>query len=155
MSDKKPVIHSLNKQLRKAYGDRVDEREPQLVAYLGGPMAGMPDHNYPTFNAAAAKLRADGWHIVNPAELGGGMIGTALPPEWYLRQELAMIPTCTHILLLPGWRKSRGAIAEYIVADRCRLIAYELNSNYDIIPGSIICRGAELELARFYSDTTG
>ena len=36
--------------------------------YIAGPMTGLPDFNYPAFNAAAAKLRALGLEVLNPAE---------------------------------------------------------------------------------------
>lgn len=32
--------------------------------YLCGPMTGLPEYNYPAFHAAAAELRAQGWHVV-------------------------------------------------------------------------------------------
>ena len=38
--------------------------------YVAGPMSGMPGHNFPAFNAAADSLRAQGWHVENPAEHG-------------------------------------------------------------------------------------
>lgn len=37
--------------------------------YISGPMSGMPEHNFPAFNAEAARLRALGYDVVNPAEL--------------------------------------------------------------------------------------
>ncbi|MGE5607641.1 MAG: DUF4406 domain-containing protein, partial [Bacillota bacterium] len=36
--------------------------------YLSGPMSGLPEHNIPAFNAAAARLRRLGFCVVNPAE---------------------------------------------------------------------------------------
>lgn len=36
--------------------------------YLSGPMTGLPDYNYPAFNAEAARLRALGYTVENPAE---------------------------------------------------------------------------------------
>ena len=45
--------------------------------YIAGPMTGLPDFNYPAFNAAAAKLRALGLEVLNPAE-------NPPPPLWHL-----------------------------------------------------------------------
>ena len=36
--------------------------------YLAGPMRNYPRNNFPAFDAAAAKLRADGHEVFNPAE---------------------------------------------------------------------------------------
>lgn len=36
--------------------------------YLSGPMTGVPEYNYPAFNAEAARLRALGYTVENPAE---------------------------------------------------------------------------------------
>ena len=38
--------------------------------YVAGPMTGIAEHNFPAFNAAAASLRAAGWHVENPADHG-------------------------------------------------------------------------------------
>ena len=66
--------------------------------YIAGPMSGLPDLNYPAFNAMAAKLRAHGHHVENPAE----------NPEcdsWeaYMRLAIAQLVTCGTLVLLDGW----------------------------------------------------
>jgi hypothetical protein len=77
--------------------------------YIAGPMAGIPDLNYPAFNAQAARLRALGYHVENPAE-------NPDPPcrSWdgYMRLAIAQLVTCDTIALLPGWQASRGARVE-------------------------------------------
>ena len=35
--------------------------------YVAGPMTGLPDHNYPAFAEAAARLRAVGYEVESPA----------------------------------------------------------------------------------------
>ena len=92
--------------------------------YIAGPMTGCKDYNYPAFNAAAKELRADGWDVVNPAELGNSF-GT--PEELNNNQpllkrliaiELQAVADCDAIYLLPGWHESRGATTEFGVAVR-------------------------------------
>lgn len=78
--------------------------------YISGPMSGMPEHNFPAFNAEAARLRALGYDVVNPAELNP-------EPEktWHdcLRTDLMELLTCDAIALLAGWQKSAGATWRY------------------------------------------
>lgn len=37
--------------------------------YLSGPMTGLPELNFPAFRVEAARLRALGFEVVNPADL--------------------------------------------------------------------------------------
>lgn len=81
--------------------------------YIAGPMTGLPDFNYPAFNAAAAQLRAQGLHVENPAEHG-----TVEGAEWgdYLRYDIGRVATCGAIYLLKGWENSKGAQLEVHIA---------------------------------------
>jgi Domain of unknown function (DUF4406) len=82
-------------------------------AYVAGPMTGLPEFNFPAFNAAAARLRAQGVTVLNPAE--HGIVDGA---GWgdYLRHDLAGLVSCERIHLLPGWSKSKGANLEVLVS---------------------------------------
>ncbi|ULQ46976.1 DUF4406 domain-containing protein [Flagellatimonas centrodinii] len=94
-----------------------DETKLGPRTYLAGPMTGLPDYNYPAFNAEAARLRSLGMHIENPAE-------NPEKASWeaYLRQALTQMLTCDCIHFLPGWTKSRGATLEFIVAYRLGVV---------------------------------
>ena len=91
-------------------------RKPRI--YIAGPMRGLADLNYPTFNHAARKLRGMGWHVENPAEIGEGL-GT---PEKInsdpallaavMAADIHALETCDAIFLLPGWQDSIGARKE-------------------------------------------
>lgn len=72
-------------------------------------MSGLPDMNYPAFNAAAAHLRAAGLHVENPAENPEPPCGTW---QGYMRMSVKQIADCDTILLLKGWEESRGACIE-------------------------------------------
>ena len=37
--------------------------------YIAGPMTGLPELNFPAFHAEAARLRAFGYEVINPAEI--------------------------------------------------------------------------------------
>lgn len=77
--------------------------------YLAGPMTGIPEFNAPAFHAEAARLRALGYTVENPAEV-------KLPDgaSWsdYMRADLPLLLKCDTVVLLPGWAHSRGARLE-------------------------------------------
>lgn len=81
--------------------------------YIAGPMTGLPDLNFPAFNAAAAQLRAVGYHVENPAE-----INPDKEAEWIdcMERDLPQLMTCDAVFALPGWRNSKGARIEVCVA---------------------------------------
>lgn len=81
--------------------------------YVAGPMSGMPGHNFPAFNAAAAALRAQGWQVENPAD--HGVVDGATWAD-YMHSDVCMLASCGTIHLLPGWSKSRGASLEAHIA---------------------------------------
>ena len=98
--------------------------------YIAGPMRGLPDFNYPRFNACAATLREIGWHVVNPAEIGAAY-GT---PEQInadpallaavVSAELHALKKCDAIFLLEGWNESVGAKQELAAALAAGLKVY-------------------------------
>jgi hypothetical protein len=61
-------------------------------------MTGLPDLNYPAFHAEAARLRALGYTVENPAENV-----PPNPPSWenYMRLGLRQMLACDALVLLP------------------------------------------------------
>lgn len=78
-------------------------------------MSGLAEHNFPAFHAAAGRLRALGYGVVNPAE-----INTDPAATWHqcLRNDMAALAHCDTLALLPGWERSDGAHLELHVAHR-------------------------------------
>lgn len=98
-----------------------------MRVYLAGPMSGIKHFNFPAFHRAAAELRAQGYHVFNPAEADYESVklnedGDESKSEGFcrrraLREDLTWI--CDHaecIALLPGWENSSGARAELALA---------------------------------------
>jgi len=85
----------------------------EMRVYIAGPTTGLPEFNFPAFNAIAEEMRVAGWHVENPAE-HGHVEGA----EWadYLRYDIGRLATCEAIMLLPGWSNSRGAWLEVSIA---------------------------------------
>jgi hypothetical protein len=82
--------------------------------YLAGPMTGIADFNYPAFNTMAARLRAAGYEVENPADHG-----TVEGAVWadYMAYDLTRLGLCGMIALLPGWDLSQGARLEVMIAE--------------------------------------
>ncbi len=77
--------------------------------YLAGPMSGIKDNNYPAFFAAAELLQGAGFEVVNPAAIAHDD-----PGVWAacMRKDIQAMLCCQTVVLLPGWRSSRGATIE-------------------------------------------
>lgn len=81
------------------------------TVYLAGKITG--DMNYKAkFAAAAEKLEAAGFAVVNPAVLPER--GFTYPQ--YIRMSQAMLDECDAICLLPDWIRSSGAAHEHMRA---------------------------------------
>jgi hypothetical protein len=99
--------------------------------YIAGPMRGQPEFNFPAFDAAEARLTADGWRVFNPAERDRregfderGLTGHEPLHElenFDHRQAVAddlqwLALDGDAIYMLNGWQTSKGAVAERAVA---------------------------------------
>jgi hypothetical protein len=103
----------------KARADTAGAEDPLMPAkriYLAGPMTGLPEYNYPAFHAEAARLRALGYHVENPAE-------NPEQDSWeaYMRQAIRQMLTCEIVAFLFGWAESRGALLERYIAQQVGL----------------------------------
>ena len=117
-----------------------------MRVYIAGPMRGVPLFNFPAFNAAAAKLRAEGHMVFNPAERDIERHGTdisagniegdesiaAREHGFSLREALAddtrfICMEAEAIALLPGWDRSKGARAELALAKALGLMVIHVN----------------------------
>lgn len=85
-----------------------------MKVYLAGPMTGYPNLNFPLFHSEAARLRAMGYEVVNPAEINADP-----KADWAgcMREDIRELVGCDGIALLPGWSKSRGASLELYIAE--------------------------------------
>lgn len=88
-----------------------------MILYIAGPMTGLPQHNYPAFFAAAERLQASGFDVLNPARIDEDHSTETGEPtwQWYMRRALRMVSEADGIALLPGWEESTGATLEATV----------------------------------------
>ena len=106
--------------------------------YLSGPMSSNPvDFNRPVFKAAREQLRALGHWVLDPTELDSlpAATATAGPADQYkwvwiafLIRDVAMLLSCEldGVVVLPGWRRSKGSRLEVLAAMVAGLRLYRL-----------------------------
>lgn len=104
-----------------------------MKIYVAGPMRGIPNFNFPAFDAAAARLRNLGHQVCNPAERDRLTHGDAVCDSatgdledvkhlgFNLRETLAwdlawIAEHADAVAVLPGWEDSKGAKAETALA---------------------------------------
>jgi hypothetical protein len=95
--------------------------------YISGPMSGLPDLNFPAFHGAAKRLRAAGHDVVSPAEMDDPEDTTEHDWGWYLRRDLKALVDCEAVVVLPGWKDSKGARLETSVAAQLGMPLYSLD----------------------------
>lgn len=100
-----------------------------MLFYLSGPMTGLPDFNYPAFNANAAYLRGKGLQVINPAENFGG--NEDLPREEYMRRDVEDLLKADAIILMDDWHKSAGSRLEVEIARQIGLEIWRLDVEGD------------------------
>lgn len=101
-----------------------------MKVYLAGKMRGVPEFNFPAFDAGAATLKALGHTVFNPADRDrsvgfstAGMTGNEdLAAQGFSLREALAADTewislhAEAVALLPGWQKSAGVAAEIALA---------------------------------------
>ena len=96
--------------------------------YISGPMSNTPNSNLEAFDEAEKQLKQLGFDVLNPhkicEELNTKFFGMGKSPEYedYLKEDIIqMLSKCDTVLVLPGWRQSKGAKLEIANAIACGL----------------------------------
>lgn len=105
------------------------------VVYIAGPMRGIPHFNFPAFDAAKAYLIGQGYDVLSPADFdrvlddfdpykpeyetaeGCADFPKTMDFKRVVTRDLTAVTQCDAVASLPGWEKSKGAIAEIAVAN--------------------------------------
>lgn len=92
-----------------------------MVIYIGGPMRGIANYNFPAFDVARDRLQALGHTVISPADLDrqDGIHENSVAPnirQCILRDLYAIADRAEAIALLPGWQNSRGVAVEVAFA---------------------------------------
>lgn len=99
--------------------------------YIAGPMSGIPEFNFPAFNAAEDTLAKAGWKVWNPARkdleadldtvaVESGDAKRAIEKGFDFREaytwDVTKIIQSDGIFMLKNWEQSPGARGEHAVA---------------------------------------
>ena len=93
-----------------------------MKIYLSGPITGT-DNYRENFQEAVRRLNEDGQY---PAELCQVMPAATTSWEEYLKICIELLQMADAIVMLPGWRESRGAQREYGFALASDKIIWEM-----------------------------
>lgn len=112
-----------------------------MKIYLAGPMRGYPLYNFPAFHAAAKKLRGMGHEVWSPAEwdLEQGFnpaTDEAKPLAFYMKFELPQVCDSDAVVVLEGWRSSKGANLEVHVANEVGVPVHEMSQFVRLADGN-------------------
>ena len=109
--------------------------QKRVRIYIAGPMTGLPDFNYPAFDACAVSLRAQGFLVENPADNPEPPCGTWLG---YMRMALRQLALCDGVAMLPGWGHSRGAVIEHQLGKNLGLAVHEVEYFLNRSPAELL-----------------
>lgn len=92
-----------------------------MFTYISGKITGTKDF-YQRFNAAEEKLLRQGYTPINPVK----NVPKGMSWEYYMRQDIIKLLQCDTIYMLKGWRSSRGARLELLIAKKLKFkVIYE------------------------------
>lgn len=101
-----------------------------MKVYLGGPMTGLPGHNFTNFDRGAAVLRALGVEVLaaHEVDFGETEVNRGKTREYmdYIRGDLKVLLECEAVVFLQGWRASKGCKIEHTVASLLGMRVYDL-----------------------------
>ncbi|MBB1389513.1 DUF4406 domain-containing protein [Shewanella sp. SG44-6] len=100
-----------------------------IATYIAGPISGNIDSNKQAFFSAAEQLQSSDRVVLHSASLPVG-----LTEPQYMDICYAMIRACNEMVMLPGWRKSVGATAEYYYAKKIGLVIRDAPIHWLIKP---------------------
>lgn len=97
-----------------------------MTIYISGPMTGHPDNNLDAFKQAQTVLESNGHTVINPHDIAETVNmrcfeqGKIAEYEDYLKEDIIqMLTNADTVLVLKGWRSSKGAKLEIANALAC------------------------------------
>lgn len=93
-----------------------------MKVYIAGPISGIEDGNKEAFQKVEDYLVSLGYEVVNPHKLPQEH---DMSWESFMRECIPEICGCQEMVMLKGWRDSRGARLEYLIGKELGLKIHE------------------------------
>lgn len=78
--------------------------------YISGPITGTEGYRE-RFEAAEKMINAAGYVAINPEKVNRQL--PVVEHKDYMLTSIAMLQMCDAVLMLPGWKESRGCVMEF------------------------------------------
>lgn len=95
------------------------------LAYISGPISGMPNLNRHKFKAAQELLEEQGFIARNPHNFPNNHDGSW---ESYMKVCIPILTYCNSVYVLEGWENSRGALREVYDAEMLGIPVYSIET---------------------------
>lgn len=106
------------------------------IAYVGGPYRADSIHatgcNIRAAEKVAVELWRMGWAVLCP-HLNSAFLDGAVSDERFLAGGLAIMARCDALVLIEGWRNSKGATAEREYALALQIPVHEWDKDRDLL----------------------
>ena len=111
-----------------------------ISLYVSGPMNGCPNFNVDKFDQVSKGLRERGYDVINPAELDHNQnikenkdwVVTETNWRGFLAEDLHHVMDVKAVVVLPGWKHSKGARLEILVGHILGKKIYDSETNKTI-----------------------
>lgn len=85
--------------------------------FISGPMRGLPNYNFPKFDAIEKLLKENGYDVVNPAHISRSykestILNNKDKFNEMVERQLTELRKCNLMLVLDGWENSAGVKVE-------------------------------------------
>ncbi len=96
----------------------------QLKIYIAGKMNGIPEFNEPMFRRAQEMIEKQGNIGINPHVINQGL-DHSTQKSLCMKNDIRELIECDAIMMLDGWRESKGAKLEFEISQYLGLeVAY-------------------------------
>lgn len=111
------------------------------VAYVGGPYRADTVHeiaaNIRAAESYAVELWKEGWAVICPYATGASQnsafLDGAVPDETFLAGDLELLARCDVLVLIDGWRDSKGALSERDHAYKLGIPVYDWRLHRELL----------------------